>query len=565
MTRRCESARSSRYVGLTSCLAAPSGYGSQDENARVVQMSGRSEAQGAARVDGRRAWPRTAVLFVCIGVAYALVVVGLCGAGIWSARVQSIAAAKAQATAIATFSAAYTSRMYDIADEVGRRLAQDLSGSPLEPQRIAPLLTAAAEGTAQSDYFVVFDADGDLIASSEPMRPFKAQEDTLAAHRGGAARHLGQVVRSRGSDEIIYRLSHRVVGSDGRMTGIVGVAIRPFGIQATGQRAPEAPQVTVWTEDRRFVAAAFVDFRPNGTAVAPPQPPALGTTLPGQIVHRDGVIRAESRVEGFPLWVSADFDERGVLTTWRAITFAIVGLGVLLLLLGAAFAWTGLKVSGAEETRRALLARANVDAEASLRSRELLLKEIHHRVRNSLMLVSSFLMLQARGADMKTRAALERVQARVTSIGLVHETLYTGADVGLLDLSDYLDRLVPELSASLGAAERGIRLTTQTDDVRLGSDQATTLGLIVSEAVTNAVKYAFEGRAGVVAVTARRLATGEVELTVADDGVGRADDSKSGLGSRLLDSLARQLGGRCVVEVDGGTRVRVIFPGATPV
>lgn len=344
------------------------------------------------------------------------------------------------------------------------------------------------------------------------------------------------------------------------MIGIVGVAIRPFGIQPTQRRKPEAPQVTVWTEDRRFVAAAYVDFRDDGSAIAPPEPPGLATTLPGQVIQRDGVIRSEARVEGFPLWVSADFDEDGVLTMWRAVAAGIAGLGMLLLLLGAAFAWAGLRVSRAEEARRALLAAAKAEAETSLRARETLLREIHHRVRNSLMLVSGFVMLQARGSDLKTRAALERVQARVTSIGLVHETLYAGSDLGLLDLSDYLDRLVPELSASLGAAERGITLTTSVEDVRLGSDQATTVGLIVSEAVTNAVKYAFGQGGGVVSVMARRLETGDVDLSVTDDGIGRAGTAKSGLGSQLLENLARQLCGQCRVSVDGGTTVQVVFP-----
>lgn len=507
-----------------------------------------------------RSWPRSSVLFVCIGIAYSVVVIGLCGAGIWAGRTQSLEMAKTQATAIATFSSAYTSRMYDVADEVGRRLAQDFSGGPLSADDATPLLIAAAEGTAQSDYFVLFDADGDLLASSEPMRRFRAQEDSVAAHRGGARRHIGQVVLSRASGETIYRLSHRIDGPDGQMIGILGVAIRPFGIQPTAKREPDAPQVTVWTEDRRFMAAAYVDFREDGSAIAPAPPPALATTLPGQVVQRDGIIRSEARVEGFPLWVSAEFDQDGILTTWRALALGIAVLGALLLLLGAGFAWVGLRVSGAEETRRALLASARSEAEASLKTREMLLREVHHRVRNSLMLVSSFVMLQARGADLKTRAALERVQARVTSIGMVHETLYAGSDLSSLDLSEYLGRLAPELSASLGAAERGIVVTSDVADVRLSSDQATTVGLIVSEAVTNAVKYAFEGRGGSVCIAARRVDTGDVQLLVRDDGVGRADTSTAGLGSHLLDSLARQLGGRCVIRVENGTAVDVTFP-----
>jgi hypothetical protein len=86
-------------------------------------------------------------------------------------------------------------------------------GGPLSPDDATPLLIAAAEGTAQSDYFVLFDADCDLIASSEPMRRFRAQTDSVVAHRGGARRHIGQVVLSRGSGETNRTL--RALDADG--------------------------------------------------------------------------------------------------------------------------------------------------------------------------------------------------------------------------------------------------------------------------------------------------------------------------------------------------------------
>ncbi len=508
----------------------------------------------------RRVWPRSSLLFVCAGIVYALVVIGLCAAGIWSARTQTLDMARSQATAVATFSSAYTSRMYDIADEVGRHLAEDIGDAPLDPMALTPLLVAAAEGTAQNDYFVVFNAEGEMIAGSEPMQSFRVQEDTLAEHRAGARRHIGQVVLSRGTGEIIYRVSHRIDAPDGSMAGIVGVAIRPFGIQATANRQPEAPQVTVWRSDRRFIAAAYIDFNASGAPIIPPTPPGLATTLPGQVIQRDGIIRAETRVEGFPLWVSAELDEHGVLTKWRMFATSIAGLGGFLLLLGGAFAWAGLRVSRAEETSRMLLAKAKEDAEASLATREMLLREIHHRVRNSLMLVSSFLMLQARGADLGTRAALERVQGRVTSIGLVHETLYAGADLGHLDLATYLSRLGSELSASLGAAERRIVVSTDVEHISLDGDKASTIGLIVSEAATNAVKYAFGDDGGTVVVRVRRVDEGLAVLSICDDGIGRADTAASGLGSQLLDALARQVGGRCRTYVEGGTVVEVTFP-----
>lgn len=522
--------------------------------------SGRDTVSAGDGPSVRGAWSKSAVLLIGVVGAYSLVVIGLCGTGIWGARVASLRMAESQAAAIAAFSAAYTSRMYDLSDEVTRHLAADLRTTPLTPEAVAPMLAEAAEATAQNDYYVVFAPDGTLVASSTPMRRFRIQDDALTAHRGGAARFIGQVVRGRATGEVIYRLSRRIDDENGRMVGIVGAAIRPFGIRRVAQRGPKDPQVTVWTEGGQFVAAAYVDFRPDGSALAPPKPDGLGALVPGQVKTEQGTIRSEAKVEGLPLWISTDFERRGVLATWRAMAIGLTVLGGFLLLMGWAFAWLGLRASARDAATRAHLAAANAEAEGALRDREMLLREIHHRVRNSLMLVSSFLMLHARGADAKTRAALELIQARVTSIGMVHETLYAGSHLGSVSISEYLGRLLPELSASLGAGERGIVLDCEAGDVAVPGDQASTLGLIVSEAVTNAVKYAFGDGGGRVLVTAQVLSDGLMELCVQDDGKGTSGDGKVGLGSQLLTALAGQLGGRVTVTGGSGTLVRVTFP-----
>ncbi len=508
----------------------------------------------------RRMWPRSAVILVSTVAAYSLVVIGLCGAGIWGARVQTLQATHAQAAAIASFSAAYTSRMYDLSDEVTRHLAQQLQATPLNANALTPMLVEAAEATAQNDYLLVFGPDGDLIASSEPARRFRIQDDALSAHRSGAARFVGQVVKGRATDEVIYRLSHRINGPDGRMAGIVGAAIRPFGVRRLQDRRPKDSQITVWTDGGAFVAAAFVDFRNDGSAIAPAKPTGLGVLAPGQVRDAEGLIRSEARVEGLPLRVSVEFDRSGVLGPWKTFAFAIALLGAVLLAMGWGFAWAGLRVVARDEARRASLAAAKSEAEAALNDREMLLREIHHRVRNSLMLVSSFLMLQAREADAETRKALDTMQARVTSIGMVHETLYAGSHLGEVSLSEYLDRLLPELSASLGAAERGIVLDCDVSGVTVTGDQASTLGLIISEAVTNAVKYAFGDGGGRVLVSARSLPDTMMEVCIKDNGCGAAASGQAGLGSRLLTALAGQLGGRATVTGGAGTLVRVTYP-----
>lgn len=501
----------------------------------------------------------TAPMFGVLAGIYGAMIVILFGIGIWAVHQQSLATARNQAAAIAAFSAAYTSRMYDLGDEVATVLAEDFSGAPLDVEEISRAIVQATERTAMNDYIVVVDAEGNVIAASEPMPQLRARVDALQAHRNGADLFVGPVVRSRLTGDIIYRISRRITAEDGAFGGYVSVAIRPLGVRPTTDRRPTDPQVSVWSDDGRFIAATFVDFRADGSTVTPTRPRALGQGLAGRVAETDGVIHAEARVEGLPLVVMVEFDRQGVLSPWRRMALIAGLIGLLLLVLGVGFAGLGMRAARRDLASRSALAAAQLETEQTLRSREMLLREVHHRVRNSLMLVSSFVTLQGRGADAATRAALERIQARVTSIGVVHETLYAGSDLGLIDMDEYLGRLLPELSAGLGAADLGIALHCQVDDVTVSSEQASTIGLIVSEAVTNAVKYAFDEAGGRVSVSARRLNADQAELIIADDGRGTPEDAGSGLGSRLLAAMARQLGGRITTTGDRGTTIRVVF------
>ncbi|WP_374276028.1 sensor histidine kinase [Brevundimonas sp.] len=255
-----------------------------------------------------------------------------------------------------------------------------------------------------------------------------------------------------------------------------------------------------------------------------------------------------------------EFDQNGVLAPYRRVAPIVLVVGGVLLLIGAALAGAGVLGARREARSRDALEVAKSAAETAARERETLLKEIHHRVRNSLMLVSSFLHLQGRDADPATREAMERVQARVTSIGVVHETLYAGSHLARVDLNEYIGRLLPELGAGLGVADRHITLSCRVKDIAVASNQATTIGLIVSEAVTNAVKHAFDDNGGEVRVEADRVAADQVALTISDNGKGVDPHSPQGQGSRLLESLARQLRGRSAATSARGTSVRIVFP-----
>jgi PAS domain S-box-containing protein len=210
--------------------------------------------------------------------------------------------------------------------------------------------------------------------------------------------------------------------------------------------------------------------------------------------------------------------------------------------------------------------RVRLEREHAIASERIgvLLQELTHRIKNSLQIIGSMVSLEARNQKSgEGKAALERVSHRIAALGSLYSVLGETNSVEAVDAASYLEALCRDLIESV-QKENGTSIALKTDIAResLPVDRAIPLGLIVNELVTNAVKYAFPGEPkGTIAVTLNRF-TGELRLTVADDGQGadpqRAD---SGLGSRLVDSFARQLGGHVErVSNSKGTTVCLILP-----
>jgi len=194
----------------------------------------------------------------------------------------------------------------------------------------------------------------------------------------------------------------------------------------------------------------------------------------------------------------------------------------------------------------------------------MLLQEMTHRVKNSLQSIAAMVMIEARSHKSgEGKAALERVSHRIDALGQLYSKLSKSDAVETVDAATYLDDLCRDLLASVNKeGGTSIALKTDIESELLPTDEAIPIGLIVNELVTNALKYAFPSETkGTVTVTLKKV-PGQLRLTVADDGkgidIGRAD---SGLGGRLVEGFAQQLGGQ--VERDSGsqgTTVRLIMP-----
>ncbi|MEI4488505.1 histidine kinase dimerization/phosphoacceptor domain -containing protein [Frigidibacter sp. MR17.14] len=207
-------------------------------------------------------------------------------------------------------------------------------------------------------------------------------------------------------------------------------------------------------------------------------------------------------------------------------------------------------------------ARADAETRAARERAEMLLAEVHHRVANSLSMVTSLLRLQASasGSD-EVRTALAEAQTRIAAVAGVHRGLYLGEDVQTILLDAYLDSLLRDFARTLPG---NVRMRIEAEPVRISADRAVNLGILVSELATNAAKYAWpDGREGQLTIGIRECAAGEALLSVSDDGVGSkpGEVQGTGLGRKLVVAMAERLEGKVEISSDGkGTSVALRFP-----
>ncbi len=230
-----------------------------------------------------------------------------------------------------------------------------------------------------------------------------------------------------------------------------------------------------------------------------------------------------------------------------------------------------------EQLTQQVLARANEELDGKVKERtaelsalldekNVLLKEVHHRVKNNMQVISSLLNLQA--GHIKDAAAREifmESKNRVRSMALIHEKLYQTEDLSKIDFGDYLKTLTSGLAASFTGKGSQVRIISAVDEIMLGVDAAVPCGLIVNELVTNAFKYAFPaGGAGEIRIAMKRTAEAQLQLSVSDNGIGFPKDldfrETESLGMQLVTTLAEQLEGSVAMRNGCGTAFEITFP-----
>ncbi len=232
--------------------------------------------------------------------------------------------------------------------------------------------------------------------------------------------------------------------------------------------------------------------------------------------------------------------------------YVIITAGLLLLLLALLF-----RTLYYNRKKNKLLQQQNKD-------KEFLLKEIHHRVKNNLEIVSSLLALQSsQVSDPNVAEAMQESQNRVHSMSMIHQRLYQGKNLASIDMNDYFISLSQHVLDSFGADQR-ITLEYAVENMELDVDTAVPLGLIVNELLTNALKYAFPGnRSGKIKIGLRQMENeNSIALEVVDDGVGQQENQVTrgtGFGTQLISLLTQQLDGKIENNFKKGTAVYFEF------
>ncbi|MEH2219746.1 MAG: PAS domain S-box protein [Nostoc sp.] len=213
--------------------------------------------------------------------------------------------------------------------------------------------------------------------------------------------------------------------------------------------------------------------------------------------------------------------------------------------------------------------KAEVKLRHALAEKEVLLKEVHHRVKNNLQIVSSLLQLQSQTLkDPEVIKVLRESQNRIESISLIHKNLYTSANIGQIDVGDYIHNLAASLLISYQIWPGKIVLETDIDSVSLNVDQAIACGLVINELISNALKHAFPNQqAGKISIALRNIGN-NIEMTIRDNGIGLPDNldwtNTDSLGLSLVyDLVTEQLEGDITLERNRGTVFKIQFTQLT--
>ncbi len=508
-----------------------------------------------------RRWPWQLRLLLAGSLVLPLLTATLWGERSWRMELRrATEQARANAEIVREYALGVIRRQEAVLDAVAliAELAEAPGVDPAAPRRWLAKLNG---GNVPGSNVGIIGPQGRLILSS---RAIPIPVDL-------ADRPYMQRLREPGAPLQIERLTLRADGED-----VVLIARRRPGEAFRGVVGATIPVEAFADMFRRLAPAGGGSaslIRDDGVILVRHAPSAAPIVIPPEATFRVAIRAAEAgtfrtvavsdgveriygfaRLPGLPFYANYGVSTEGILAAWWRGMAPVIGLLALAAALG---------VAAVLQTARRLRAEADRSLlEATRRRAEIqdtLLRELHHRVKNSLMTVQSLIRMRGGGPD-RDRVLEQRVMA----LAQVHDLLHVSDFVSRLDVLDFLRTLLA--NPAIVPPERQVAVSCEGSPVEVGVDAAVPLALIVVELVTNAIKHAFPGdRPGRIRVALRGLGPSAM-LTVEDDGIGlpAADPGARRSGLRLVERLVAQLHGRLEVRAAGGTRYALTFPIEAP-
>jgi len=459
--------------------------------------------------------------------------------------------AEERATASAKLVASHVSWIHQMGIQAVRRVDDALRYTDLVFDGNVRDMDVATQGLPSGVQAYVVDAAGQTLYSTDPEIKVVdiTDRDYFRAVRDGQIEYVSSLLISRLNGDQIFVFSRRVV-REGKFMGAIMVSVPAMVTRPIWETVDLGGDYTVGIirEDGMLVAryplpkttldmSGYVLFTkylkeaPSGTYRADVSP-------------MDGVRRlvAYQRVEGTPFIAIAAADYGFLIRSFQHTLMMLIVVAIVIIGGATAAGWWILHLLKAQEYQSEQLAKA-------LETNEMLLREIHHRVKNNLQSVMSLVRLQMRGAE-----GVDALNSRIKSMIAVHEQIYKHDAYAQIDAAELIRSVV---SSALSAHDAKLTVEFDLSPQPVSADKATALALLVNELVTNAIKYAYpKGYVGGLWVgLAASDANGKSLLTIRDEGAGFDVRSvKPGTGTRLVDGSVRQLDGSYEFETHAGTR-----------
>ncbi len=503
-----------------------------------------------------RTLSRTPFATVTLTILLLAVIVGLAALLVWQNYTATLRAAEVRAQSSAHVVAAHVEWIVEASDQALRRIDSALGDGPIRSSADAIVDISQAVGDLPPGFqYSVYDETGALRLSSIPeaVGINVADREYFKELRDGAEIVISPQLDERLSGRSVFVIARRI-SRNLTFHGAASIAIptetmdRFWSSMALGPHS----SVSVIRTDGALVArhpqlkqSINLSETPLFTTYLPSSPSGF---YHNAISPADGLARIVGywKVAGWPL-VATTGVERGEALEffWTGLRSELAfGIPAMLMLVSGSFWITRLLREDA--TRRNEL-------EAALEQNKLLFREIHHRVKNNLQVVSSLMQLQPLSKEARSDMA-----RRIAAMVAVHEQIYGGDQFDRVELAPYITRLVNEIASTY---DKNVEVEVDIQPLSVARDQALPIGLIVNEVVSNVFKHAFaDGRRGhlLVALTAQE---DEGSLSVTDNGIGYEPEGKlTGMGSKLIEGFVAQVGGQFAFRRGDGTIFTMTFP-----